>query len=210
MKRAVPGRTGMKQKQTANFGVLTGNFPASEEIADIWNQCHGLLAQATPLATDCGRLCTARCCSGGPEDGMLLFPGEELLYQEGDSISDRVLPGNWHLLDSSIMLPDMPAPIQLLVCDGQCIRARRPFSCRIFPLLPWVDRRGRIRVRPDLRAAAGCPLLFDDSLPPIRQEFAEAVREAFALAIPLPGVRTFLDLLNEETEVLRKFHGMTR
>ena len=43
-----------------------------------------LLADVTPLKTDCGKVCGARCCRPleTEETGMLLFPGEEELYRE--------------------------------------------------------------------------------------------------------------------------------
>ena len=183
-----------------------------EEASGIWRECHSLLDSVTPLASDCGRLCDARCCAGGPEDGMLLFPGEESMYASpAHSLNagmEKILPDTWHVKDSNILLPGRSEPIMLLVCDGKCDRSCRPVSCRIFPLLPWFDRKGRIRIRPDLRAAASCPLLFDDHAPVIRQEFAEAVCDAFLLADQIPGVRDLLDLLNEETALLRKFHGL--
>ncbi len=41
-----------------------------------------ILAEVTPLKTDCGKVCGARCCRSleGEETGMLLFPGEEAYY----------------------------------------------------------------------------------------------------------------------------------
>ena len=45
-------------------------------------RCRALLAEVTPLQTDCGRFCGAACCRSlpGEETGMLLFPGEEAFY----------------------------------------------------------------------------------------------------------------------------------
>ena len=39
-----------------------------------------LLSTLTPLKTDCGALCSHACCAGDETTGMLLFPGEETLY----------------------------------------------------------------------------------------------------------------------------------
>ena len=42
-----------------------------------------LLENVTPLPTDCGAFCSAACCKDDPDyetSGMLLFPGEEALY----------------------------------------------------------------------------------------------------------------------------------
>lgn len=41
------------------------------------------LEAVTPLKPfNCGRLCSARCCSGDENDGMGLFPGEEELLKD--------------------------------------------------------------------------------------------------------------------------------
>ncbi len=176
-----------------------GTMTPDEMIAQ-WTACHALVAAATPLGADCGQLCGARCCAGGPEDGMLLFPGEELLYTE------ETLPAGWHLRDSGIRLSAYAAPIALLVCDGTCTRVRRPLSCRIFPLLPRVDARGGIRIEPDLRALSICPLLFDSNAPHIRASFAKAVQDAFTLAIRIPGVTELLMLLQQENREISRFY----
>ena len=41
-----------------------------------------LLSDVTPLKTDCGRICGGACCQPDEDGqgGMLLFPGEEGLY----------------------------------------------------------------------------------------------------------------------------------
>lgn len=40
------------------------------------------LENITPLKPfNCGKLCSARCCSGGDNDGMGLFPGEKELFE---------------------------------------------------------------------------------------------------------------------------------
>lgn len=41
------------------------------------------LENITPLKPfNCGKLCSARCCSGGDNDGMGLFPGEKELLKD--------------------------------------------------------------------------------------------------------------------------------
>ncbi len=81
-------------------------------------------------------------------------------------------------------------------------------ACRMFPLLPWIDRNGRMRIRPDLRAYAICPLLSQADAPPIEPAFAKAVLDAMEMASVLPGTRQLLELLNEEASLLRKFYGL--
>lgn len=188
-----PTRTG-SHANSSRRGVMS-----PDEIRERWKSCQSLLEAATPLGTDCGQLCEACCCAGGPEDGMLLFPGEEMLY------TGNTLPSGWHLRNSGILLTDHPAPIQLLVCDGTCVRVSRPLSCRIFPLLPRVDARGGIRIEPDLRALSVCPLLYDNNAPRIRPSFARAVQDAFTLAIQVPGVTELLTLLQQENQEISRF-----
>ena len=171
----------------------------TQESAGTWRQIHAIMDEITPLGTDCGLLCGARCCDGGPQDGMLLFPGEETLYQ-GTS-----LPNNWVVRDSGIRLPISGESIRILVCTGICERARRPLACRVFPLLPRVDARGGIRVSPDLRALSTCPLLYDKASPRIRPAFVRGVEEVFTKAAAIHGVLELLTLLQEENREIRRF-----
>jgi hypothetical protein len=252
---------------------LSGRTPV-----EIWRKCHEMLDSVTPLRTDCGALCGARCCRGGPGDGMLLFPEEALLYSElvtdlsaaglvsagtaasGETAAEYAEPaaapgeaaeelgetaaelgepaaefaevaaefaeaaaahaqaagqlkdesnhGGWRLTDSRIILPGASDPVKLLICSGSCSRRFRPMACRMFPLLPWIDRHGRVRIRPDLRAYAMCPLLSQADAPPIDPVFSGAVRDAMEAASVLPGTRLLLELLNEEASLLRKFYGL--
>ena len=80
-----------------------------------------LLADVTPLKTDCGKVCGARCCRPleAEETGMLLFPGEEEAYR---GKADWTLRGT--------------AAGTIAICSGSCERDERPLACRIFPLLP--------------------------------------------------------------------------
>lgn len=81
----------------------------------IYQKAFRLLRYATPLRTDCGVLCGARCCKGDDETGMLLFPGEPTALRVIETEGRR-----------------------LAVCGGVCDRNERPLSCRIFPFFPFV------------------------------------------------------------------------
>ena len=178
-----------------------GEAEAAHSSAARWESHHRILDDATPTGSDCGLLCGARCCDGGPGDGMLLFPGEELLYQKTG------LPDGWTIGESRIRLPGRDKPVAILVCSGTCDRRLRPLSCRIFPLLPRVDARGGIRLEPDLRALPLCPLLTSagNAAHRIRPSFVRAVEEVFARAIHEPGVLELLHLLKEENNALMRF-----
>ncbi len=96
-----------------------------------------IIADLTPLkGHDCGQLCSAACCKGDENTGMLLFPGEETTLQV------TVLPGG----------------DRLAVCSGTCPRSLRPLACMLFPFFPTVDEKGRVYAEIDARAYGVCPL----------------------------------------------------
>lgn len=101
---------------------------------------------------------------------MLLFPGEEALYEEQ--------PG-FRVTDSEAG--------RLLVCSGRCERSLRPLSCRIFPLLPLL-RGQKIKVATDARALGTCPLRRDD----LSAEFIDGVRQCGQWLAEAPETRDFL------------------
>ena len=155
-------------------------------MQDTLKKARALLAEVTPLKTDCGKVCGARCCRSleGEETGMLLFPGEEEDYLERPE---------WKLRET-------PSGI-LAVCPGTCGRAERPLACRIFPLLP-VIRDGAVKVAADQRARAVCPLL-RQGIRGMDPAFTEAVREAGKLLAEDPEQRKFLERLTEEQDELK-------
>ena len=145
-----------------------------------------LLTEKTPLKTDCGRVCGARCCRSleGEETGMLLFPGEEEAYLGK--------PG-WTVRETAGGL--------LAVCPGRCERRERPLACRIFPALP-VIRDGTVKVAADQRATAVCPLL-RQGLKGMDPSFTDAVREAGKMLAADPRQRAFLERMTEEQDELK-------
>ena len=145
-----------------------------------------LLADVTPLKTDCGKVCGARCCRPleTEETGMLLFPGEEELYRE---------KAGWTLRET-------PAGT-IAICSGSCERNDRPLACRIFPLLPVIRNEG-IKVAADQRARAVCPLL-RQGIRGMDPAFTDAVREAGRLLAGDPVQRKFMEMLTEEQDELK-------
>ena len=54
------------------------------------------LENITPLKPfNCGKLCSARCCSGGDNDGMGLFPGEKELLENCKDFEINDSEGNF-------------------------------------------------------------------------------------------------------------------
>lgn len=148
-----------------------------------------ILENVTPLKTDCGRYCGGACCQSDEDGqgGMLLFPGEEALYEplpEGFSLQrdNAVMSGAW-----------------LLTCEGVCERNKRPLSCRLFPLLPT-----RTGVKLDRRGWAVCPLMASGKagLSPI---FVRAVREAGRILYADETCAAFLDAIHAYNERLKAF-----
>lgn len=147
-----------------------------------------LLENVTPLRQDCGRICGGACCQSDEDGqgGMLLFPGEEMLYDplpEGFSISqdDLVMEG-----------------AKLLICQGYCNRADRPLSCRLFPLLP--TEKG---TKMDRRAWAVCPLM-EWGKAGLSREFIEAVSQAGKILYQCPEHAKFLQAIHAFNDQLSK------
>ncbi len=111
------------------------------------------LNKRTPIKADCGKLCNGRCCSDEEcEDmGMYLFPGEEEMFLNecGFSVEDSEFEVNGK-------------KTKILFCDGNCNRRKRPLSCRIFPLFPYVTTTGELKVIKDIRSRSICPLFEAD------------------------------------------------
>jgi hypothetical protein len=146
-----------------------------------YQKLYSLFDEANPLAFDCGKLCNSACCS--PElPGMYLFPGEEALFagKPGFTLTDAELPG-W-------------GNVKLLSCSGRCNRGLRPLSCRIFPLAPKVEGDA-VRVRPDPRGKAVCPLC-NQPLSALCGGFMKAAQEAFTALLAEPETADFLRALS--------------
>ncbi|MCR5484917.1 MAG: hypothetical protein K6F09_04925 [Clostridiales bacterium] len=122
-----------------------------------------ILDRAVPYSFDCGRLCKKRCCSGDDDTGMILFSGEEKLFEN----------------DKDFKIKTTGDGKKLLVCRGICDRKKRPLSCRIYPFFPMLsDRHGKpvVKVVYDLRGYSSCPAVRNKIKPDPR--FVSAVRRA--------------------------------
>lgn len=153
---------------------------------DALKQARELLAELTPLKSDCGRVCGARCCRSleGEITGMLLFPGEEAEYCGK--------PG-WELLGT--------AAGTLAVCPGVCDRNERPLACRLFPLMPVLRENG-VKAAVDQRAKTVCPLT-RYGLQGLDPAFTDAVRKAGQILAEDPEQKQFLETLTAEQDELK-------
>ena len=146
-----------------------------------------LLKTLTPLKTDCGRLCAGACCQPDEEglNGMLLFPGEEALYEDCDFA--KVIPAEFDLAGERA---------QLLVCEGRCDRDSRPLACRLFPLYLRFLRSGKTKVKMDPRAASVCPLT-DYGVEALSSAFVDAARQAYDRLLEDEACARYLRELDE-------------
>lgn len=144
------------------------------------------LKNLTPLKTDCGRLCQAACCQGDEATGMLLFPGEEALY-DGCAFAD-IRPLDYALGGTQA---------KLLVCKGRCERDNRPLACRLFPLFLKFKEDGVTKLRMDVRAKSVCPLT-DYGIKSLAPDFKQAVRRAYDLLLEDEVCAAYLKALDEE------------
>ena len=131
---------------------------------DILHDAYSALRFVTPLphGLDCGKLCGARCCQGGDNDGMELFWGEERLFAHDPRFTVRT-----------------DGTRRILVCRGVCERRMRPLACRMFPFYPIPQETEHglsVRVVYDLRGLKICPLVREARKPDPR--FAAAVQKA--------------------------------
>ena len=169
-----------------------------------------LLQTLTPLRRDCGGVCGAACCAPDEDGqgGMLLFPGEEALYQP--------LPAGFSLRQDDGVLPGM----LLLTCGGVCDRALRPLACRMFPLTPVLSvRDGRERqmetkllVRDDIvvfsagnQIYAECPLC-EGGVRGMDATFAQAVLQSARILNECPEHQAYFRALGRYFERLRSWN----
>ncbi len=177
------------------------NLLARPQALSVLKQARALLSDLTPLKINCGRLCDGACCKDDEtgENGMLLFPFEECLYQ-------KPIEGfAFHLIPDDTLYKGG----QRLVCEGQCDREHRPLACRIFPLRMAVQVSDtediRVQAELDPRAFCVCPLLEQGGLRAMDKAFVSAVKEAGELLCQ----NTYMleALLNEQRlmDEMRKF-----
>ena len=161
------------------------------KLTGIMREAYSAIGNLTPIKNaDCGKLCDKVCCEG-KEAGMLLFPGEEIMFLglrgfEIEEIEYMEISG-----------------IKLLLCDGECDRAIRPFACRIFPVAPGIDKNGFVFVRPDLRGRRMCPIW---DLKHVDKTFVEAVKKAFRLLAEDGAALSLIRLISAEVDELEKFY----
>lgn len=117
-----------------------------------WLEIYRQLARVTPLPVDCGKLCGAKCCTEWESGaGVYLLPGEEEIFAEQGWCKIEEVPPD--------MSPLLHIKTYILRCSGSCPRNLRPFQCRTFPLAPYMDKSGHLKMIFDENGWLICPLI---------------------------------------------------
>ena len=158
---------------------------------EFYNTVYGILGNVTPLEVDCGQLCNGACCEVTDEiTGMYLFPGEEVMYKN--------MPDWAEIYDTDFCYNGKYA--DLFTCTGSCEREKRPLSCRIFPLVPYVKKGERLEIRMDIRGRGMCPLATAMKPGDLDPKFVKNVTLAMKFCMTNPEVREFLYALTESLD----------
>jgi hypothetical protein len=162
----------------------------------LYKKAYRMLENSTPLRFDCGTLCNKKCCLGDKNFGMHLFPGEKIMFQ-----------GNQNFLNISREI-FVTTEIFFAVCQGKCGRRFRPLSCRIYPLIPYIDRNNRINVIEDPRAKYVCPLLFNFDEIKMNIRFRRNVRRVFQLFAQDTEIKSYINTLSCVLDEYSRFTGL--
>ena len=152
----------------------------------LYAEAYATLARVTPIPADCGKLCQNKCCHGDEDHGMILFPHEAEFL--GIQCEDCDMNG---------------MQVGFFTCNGRCSRNRRPLSCRVYPFAPYY-KDGVLSVIPDPRAKYICPLLGEDAISFVQEEFKTAIHTAFTTLLQSPEIETMLVQFSEMLDEYKK------
>ncbi|NTW05283.1 MAG: hypothetical protein HGA27_04080 [Peptococcaceae bacterium] len=159
-----------------------------------WPEIYKPLEKVTPLLEDCGRLCNKKCCSLKESGkGVYLFPGEEVLFENDKSwcqIRDASEVSNYYTGEESLILD----------CTGECPRGKRPLVCRIFPMAPYLDQKGRLEVIFDPEAFFICPLVRLGDKAVLNSDFIEKVLQVWLDLIKNKEIRDRVEKYSERLD----------
>ena len=157
---------------------------------DFYSYIYRLTENVTPLPVDCGKLCDCSCCKGDEDTGMYLFPGEKVMYEnlpEWAKIRKCGFSFGVHKVD-------------FISCTGQCDRALRPLACRIFPLFPYIDILGDLKIIMDPRGKGICPLAKALDISSLDRNFVRVVKYISGLMMKNPLLYSYMFELNRFTD----------
>ena len=152
---------------------------------EFYRKIYEIIGDETPIGVDCGQLCDGACCKGDDETGMYLFPGEECLYKNET--------GWFEICESEFSYNSKN--VKLFICKRACNREKRPLACRIFPLLPYVTKEGKLEIILDPRGRGLCPLAIMD-LSYLDETFIQKVETIGKIMMKFRGTREYLKSLS--------------
>lgn len=171
--------------------------------AYVYLQIYRLFDKHTPINADCGRFCSKACCKGD-DSGMYLFPGEQSVF--------KLLNPEWARTDVSDFIYEYKGRKKntpILFCGGNCDRYQRPLACRIFPLTPYIDDRGKLKVIIDPRARSVCPLSALPEVSDFNSSFVKNIKRAFAILSENEEVYAFLNTYSRMIDEYARFFDLT-
>ena len=172
-------------------------------------RAYTFLENTTPLRYDCGTLCGAYCCQNNAEEGetmgMWLLPFEKELLTALDEDIER----------KHYTFDEAKDGTKTVYCNGSCLRAFRPFACRIYPFYAHIgkkqDGRIKISIKRDPRAKLSCPIAMTTSYLRPTVEFLTAVqaavRELMKDEIIAKDIIEMSEFLSEIEEMQNKLLG---
>ncbi|HBC93438.1 MAG TPA: hypothetical protein DCZ10_11245 [Pelotomaculum sp.] len=151
-----------------------------------WKRIYRLLENVTPLAADCGKICSAACCSEWEQGvGMYLLPGEEVMFSK----NEEWLCWQEHSTEEYEFCPSWTGSVSFVSCNGACPRDKRPFACRTFPVVPYLTPDGNLEMRFDRAASLLCPLVKAGDLGLLERRFLARARLAWEELLHEPLIR---------------------
>ncbi len=160
-----------------------------------------LLDRVSPIKTDCGLLCGSACCncedsSTVPEGtdfdmGIYLLPGEEKLFSRKENwlkwsvedAEDYDFPDNW------------VGKIYFVRCKTppHCPREKRPLQCRFYPLTPYLNEDGMLRLIYSVSSLPyQCPLIIEKT--PLEERFIRASYTVWSRLMRDPYIFALVDM----------------
>ncbi len=154
-----------------------------------YHYLYDITHRVTPLAEDCGTLCGRACCQPGRDSdlGIYLFPGEETMFTRRESWltweeqnpAEQLFPASW------------PDPVYFVRCTGTCPRDKRPLACRLFPLVPHLQKDGSmLLIYETMHLPYTCPLITRQIK--LQQQFVSTVKKVWKLLLQDPCIRDLI------------------
>ena len=155
-------------------------------------QIYAIIGKHTPIDADCGKLCNCACCAVTDEiTGMYLFPCENKMYEK--------MPAWGKIYDTDFTYGNNKYA-DLFTCTGSCERNRRPLSCRIFPLTPYIDKDGKLEIIIDPRGKGICPIASVIKKEELSPAFVKSVERAMKICAAVRPVREFIYALSRSID----------